>query len=328
MTSRDRSIGLASALGLALAQFRLIVLVLGTDYGRSADMSLAVIQGHPAWRVDQSRLLSPWLVLALTRIFPSFVSAHVAFSIAALVLAGWLAWRLGFTISGQRGAIVALLTFHVAFAFLLSRPWLMSWDYVDAIVFLAFTGCVVSEAESLVIALLFAVGVLNHEIAFFIALYLIVDPPIQWLIGGKLNVERTLIGIGCLAAGIATVEFVRLKLLIEETGPKIFLDAPAHASGSFHFTLGENVAQLASMFTTFNYALPILVPTFLVAVLALAVTLARRDPRRFMGLAVTNVAMIGALLTFGRILETRIYVVLIPLLVFGCTYLAKSEPNS
>jgi hypothetical protein len=79
------------------------------------------------------------------------------------------------------------------------------------------------------------------------------------------------------------------------------------------------------MFTHFDYGMPIMILVFLVGVVTAVAQLAIRDPRRYLGLAVTYVLLIGSLLAFGLVLETRIYVVLIPVVVLAAANLAGAH---
>ena len=330
----SRLIGGALAALFALAQFRMIVIVFGADYGRAIQAARGVVEGTPHWRVYQGRVLSPYTIEGLSAVFPSFTAAHVFFSIATLAAAGWLAWRLGERLAGRRGAVLGLVTLHATFALLLARPWLYAWDHVDVIVFLLFVDFAIQGKRWPWFAGLFVLGVLNHEIALFIALWMIVDPVARWVLGRRgvipaapFDRVMALAGAACLVAGVVGVEALRGALLVEEIGPKIFLDAPAGTGGAFHFTLGDNLRALGEIFTTWDYGMPIVIPALLVLVLVLAAALASRDPRRYAGLAVTHLALVGSLLAFGLLHETRIYVVLIPILVAGAAVLTAPAPH-
>jgi hypothetical protein len=82
----------AATLAAACAplQFRLLVLALRPDYGRSIEAALRVVTGHPHWRVYQNRVLGPYLVQGLSHLFPNFAAAHVFYTITTLSVAGYL----------------------------------------------------------------------------------------------------------------------------------------------------------------------------------------------------------------------------------------------
>ncbi len=141
-------------------------------------------------------------------------------------------------------------------------------------------------------------------------------------------------GLLCGVAGLVVVSTLRRTLLTEEIGPRIFSDAPQVGGHLIALTLMDNLSDIASAFTTYSSQMFVVVPMFLLGVVAIALLLAYRWPDRLAGLAFVYVAMVAALFTFGKIYETRIYVELIPLLVAGAVTLAsrnhfsESSPGS
>jgi hypothetical protein len=308
-----RVITWASAVVLALAQFRLIAFVFGDQYERCVQAAQGVIDGRPHWRIYQSRVLSPYIIDTLSHVMPSFVSAHVLFSLVALAAAGMIAARIGERV-GRRG-LVAMFAFHAMFALLLARPWLYAWDFVDAIVFLLFVDFVLAGRPWTWFLALAALGSLNHEIAAFICIWPAANAVFRR--EGKLAWKPIAGAAACFVAMLAVVELLRGALLVEQMGPKMFPDAPAGMGSSFYFALPLNVDILGRIFTHFDYGMPMVIPVFLAAVVAFAVVLARREPARFGALAATYLVVIASLLVFGVLVETRIYIVLIPLVVLG-----------
>ena len=102
-------VGLLLAIFCAFAQFRLIAMMFQTWYGRAVEAAYGVVIGMPHWRNYQSRVLGPYVIERLTKVFPDFLSAHVFLSIVALTIAGLLAWRLGLLLTESvTGAALAL----------------------------------------------------------------------------------------------------------------------------------------------------------------------------------------------------------------------------
>jgi hypothetical protein len=331
---RSSWVGGGLAVLLAIAQFRLIAMMLQADYGRSIQAAAGVVEGRPHWRVYQNRILGPYAIEGLSSVFPSYIAAHVFLSIVVLAAAGFIAWRIGERVGGRRSALLALVTLHLGSALLLAKqvgvlPWLYIWDHIDILVFVLFVEFVVADRPWPWFAALAGVGVFNHESAVFVAGWLIVDPVARWYLGktgrippAGIDRRRVLIGALLVATSMLVVESLRTALLVEEIGAQLFGDLPNTIGGSFHVTLGDNVRTLNAIFTQSDYAMPTLVPIYLLGVVALIIAIARRDPDRFLGLAATYLVLIASLLTFGRLLETRIYVVLIPVAVLGAVLLA------
>jgi hypothetical protein len=331
-----------AALALALAQLRLIVLVFDNAFVRAAEAARGVFEGYPHWRIYQNRVLAPYLIEGLARVFPSYLSAYTVFVLATLVAAGVIAWRLGTRVAGPRGGTLALCAFHLGFALLLSRPWLYAWDYVDAIVFLVFVDFVVAEKRWPAFVPLVVVGVLNHEIASFVAAWLVADALVRWWVGrargekptgapgaqpagAQLAWVQAAVGAGLFAASFVVVESLRSALLIEQIGPKLFTEAPPDIGSSFYLALGRNLGLVGKAFTEFGYSLPMLVPLLVIASLAVSAWLALREPVRFGGLALTYVGITASLVVFGAMFETRIYVVLLPLVILAATYAGRDD---
>jgi hypothetical protein len=317
--SRSRLGFAALATALAIAQFRLVMFVFGGEQmGRCIAAARGVVDGTPHWRIYQSRILAPYLIDALAHVLPSFGSAYVLFCIAMLTACGLISARIGDRVAGRAGAVAALLAFHVAFALLLARPWLYAWDFGDALVFLVVVDLVVAERPWRSALPVLAIGLFNHEIANFIAIWIVADAVARWLAGGRkraLAWKQIAAGAACLIVSFAVVDVVRSALLVEEIGPKLFADAPADMGSSFYFTLGHNLDWLGQIVTHFDYSFSILVPVGVVAAVAVCVVLGVREPARLGGLAAMYLAIIASLFAFGVLLETRIYIVLIPLVV-------------
>jgi hypothetical protein len=323
-------LGAGLALLLAMAQLRLIVMLLRNDYGQLIQAARGVVEGRPHWRVFQNRILGPYAAEALSALFPSYVAAHVSLSIAALAAAGIAAFRLGERAGSRSAGLLALVAFHLGFTLLLALSWIYIWDFITALVFLLFVQFVAAERPWPWIAALAIVGVLNHEIAVFIAGWLVVDPPARWALGrmrvipaAPLDRLRMLCGALVAAASLVVVERLRTALLVAEIGPEIFPRTARTAGESFHFALGDNLTTLKSL-ASISYGLPQLVPLYVLAAIGLVVSIARRDPRRFVGLSATHLAMIATLLTFGLLLETRLYIVLLPVVALGAVLLTAA----
>ncbi len=330
LPSRFATLGATLSAILALGQFRLILLLLDTDYTRSMEAAQGVVAGTPHWRVFQSRVLAPYAIQGMERLLGSYGAAYKAFCAGALVAAGYLAWTLGRRVGGTlRSAGLGLLLFHVAFAFLLSRPWLYAWDYVGAILFLLFVHFVASGRAWPWFAALCAVAAFNRESAYFIALWMLLDPVMRHFAPARDGAPRAPFNRGmaaagavCLVGSAAVVEGLRRTLLVRELGPELFAKAPGQAGAYAHLQLRDNLTVIREQF---GYQSPLLLFVGLIAVLSVA--LARREPRRYAALGVVHLVVLGSLLVFGVVQESRIYIELIPMLVLGGVTLAAAEES-
>jgi hypothetical protein len=332
MTEKRSAVLLGTGLSVffALVQFRLIVLVLGPNYGRAVDAAAGVLNGHPHWRAFQPRVLGPLLVELTSLVLPSFLAAHVFYSIATLAVMGFLAWRLGWRYGGTiASALLALFAFEASFAFLLSPPWLYAWDYLDIIVFLVFVEFVIEGKSWPWFACLLVIGILNRQSAAFIAVWMILEALSRWHFGRKdrhaVPLDWTFLaaGISGLVLAMAIDEAITRMFFIEEIGPKIFTDVGPEKAGQFQkFQLFTNLRLAWGALTQFQYTLPFLILVFLGVCLALAVALMRTG-RRYVALGLTFITMVLADLGYGYFTETRVYVELIPLVVLGVLVLTR-----
>jgi hypothetical protein len=309
----------------ALVQVRLIHMLFLDQYEASVDASMAVLTGHPLWRVFQSRLLGPLLIAGIEQVVHSPRYAFALFSIVALAAAGFIAWRLGRRIGGDaRAGFLALLIFELGFACLLSSPWLYAWDYLGVVIFLLWVDFVLAARPWPWFVALFAVAIVNRESALFIALWMTIDPLARWILGrarviarGRLDWRLLVAGLACFVAGSALVDFLRNALLVEERGPIVYPAEAAYAGAQAHLRLADNLHSIARAMTSFEYYMGFVVVFFLLILVGLMVRLAWLHPERLTGLALTYFALLVSLIVFGVVFETRIYVEFIPLAVAG-----------
>ncbi len=319
-TLRLNALWTAVALLCALAQFRLIMMVQGRHYGDAIKATQGVLDGLPHWRAFQSRLLGPWLVEGIQRVVGDLVSAHVTYEIGMSTLAGWLVLKLMNRLHGPHAAWGAFLVLQLLFAFLLHPLWLYAWDNASIVLFVLFTYFVMTDKSWRWFATLFAVAVFNRESALYIALWMVLDPVCKAALSRQrpTRPQWAMIGVGalCLLGGMVLIETLRSTLLIKEVGPELF-NLPELADLIFISQWDTNAAFVASCFSRFNLGMAFLIPLFLLAVLALAATLAWRDAKRYLGLALIQVVAICALFIAAVLEETRVLLELVPFFAMG-----------
>jgi hypothetical protein len=326
-------LGIGLSALFAIAQFRLIVFVFGKDYGRAVDAAMGVVAGRPHWRAFQSRVLGPYLIDGLSHVFPSYLAAHVAYSIGTLAVMSFLAWRLGYRLGGTvSSALLALFVFEAGFAFLLSPPWLYAWDYISIILFLLFVGFVAEGQSWIWFAGLSVVAMFNRESAAFIALWMILEALVRLYRtrhesqGERQDWLLLIAGILCLIASYALIEYLRRTLLIEEVGPKLFPDANLQPGQIQIMQFMTNLTLAKGILTQFRYDMGVVILIFLMISAALAIGIMRVDGGRYLALGLTFLVMEAAGVTFGYLAETRIFVEMIPLLVLATLVLPRSTP--
>ncbi len=127
---------------------------------------------------------------------------------------------------------------------------------------------------------------------------------------------------------------MRAALLIHEVGPDRWPAIGQAAGTQFHFTLWSNLDQVWKMLADLGHGMAaatiVLLGTvvfFLGAVAWVAVRLSRRDPSKYFALALTHLLLCASLLAFGVLLETRIYLELVPFVAVGTAVLLGDAPS-
>jgi hypothetical protein len=322
---------------LAIVQIDHILLIQSATLGANIDAALGVTTGHPHWRVDQNRVLGPYLLKGLAGLFPGdkgYVAPYLIILAASLVLAGYQAWRIGNKIGGAQTGWFALILLHLFFAFFLSKIWLYIWDFIGLNVYFAFVEFVICEVPWYWFTALFAIGILNRESGQFISLWLVLQPICCWLVRKSLpwRTAGTMLAAGllCLISGALLVDYLRTSLLIEEVGFRISGGMAKGYGPNFHWKLPYNILKLehvwgSDIFSILSISLPL---TIYLIVITFAVVLVRMNSKRYLALAMTSMVSGISILLFGTITETRVFIEMIPFLILGSCLLFQSRKTS
>lgn len=281
-----------------------------------------MVTGHPPWREFQSRVLAPYIVLGISRITHNFLSAHFLFGIVAIAVAGYLSWQLGLRAGGDlKSATISFLALQFGFCYLFSPPWLYAWDYLGILIFLVFIFMVVDQKSWVWFTGLFIIAILNRESGEFIALWMVLDPFAKAFFSGKrasqhriMNWRMAIAGFCCLISGAVIVEFLRVHLMIQEMGvPGIV----AHRTGFVFLQMSTNLAEIVRALRHIRNGFEAPMLLFPVAVVYYAVRLAAMNPRQWLALSLVSLANLGAIFVVGIVFESRVYLELLPFVIFG-----------
>jgi hypothetical protein len=317
---------IVASAGVALAQFRLVVLIQGHQYAESIDAALGVINGVPHWANYQSRILGPYTVRFLATFTDgNFVLAHVVFLILTTMVAGLLFLQLTTRRFGAQAGWAAFIAFHLGFAALLNERWLYAWDHYSIIVFTLFVYFVYAAKDWRWFTALYAVALFNRESALFIAMWMVLQPICRVCIEhGRekrwQGFDRTMCAAGvlCGVIGLFILRLLRQSLLIHEAG---------RAPGIVHnyiIAWDRNVADMAGTLAT-NFGMQLVCPAFLALTAVIAFLLAQRNPGRFLAIGITHIALCVSIVIFGVLTETRVMLELVPFVVFGLIWLNTAE---
>jgi hypothetical protein len=237
-------------------------------------------------------------------------------------VSGFLVLFLSRRLYGTKCSVASFFIFQFFFAFLLNRPWLYSWDYYGFIIFSLFVFLVLTTREWYWFTALFAIAVFNRESALFIAFWTFLDPIFRFVSDRYFSSERApfewrlcVSGLICMPVGVAVITFLRKHLLIREVGPELFnIDPPG--SGFFQYHLIENLDAIRRSFEGFHAGIPFLYPIFYLTLLILLVLLTLKDWRRLAALSAVYFLMLISILSIGIFFETRLYIEMLPIVVF------------
>lgn len=320
---RGRIVGeVLLALAFALVNLRVVLLLMPKVLVRSAEVAAGVVDHEPLWRVYQSRLLGPHLAgitASLTGTNPAVATALVFLPALFLAFMGVL-WSTRRLQDATRPPLATLLLFQACLLLLLPGYWLYIWDLLALAMFTAFVGMTLLRPRRRWFVLLYAVAMLNHEMALFMAAWLALDPVMRHLAGRRgrgpstpLERSSVLLGTALLVGGVVLAEGLRRVLMIRETQPGLQLPPEVVYGRSFHFTLFNNLASLRNCLAdNMQNGFPVVVPLFLGLAVFVALRLLRQEPGRHGALAVVLLGMVASLLLFGLVYETRVLLPLVP----------------
>jgi hypothetical protein len=302
-----------------------------SDVVRAVQAEHGILEGYPHWRVFQSRLLGPWSEEALNVLFGSnYVLAHAIVAVVVLAIAGVVMFHAGRAIGGRQSGWSALLAFQALFTLLMSRPWLYVWDYFVLLFGAVFLLLVICRAPWWSFLFLMAAAFLNHESALFIGVWMVTKALTDaWAQRARPDGQMLAGGILGSLCGILLIENLRTNLLKREIGWELFKDAGKGPTSPFdayfHAQLAANFDNLIQWVTNSGFDLMLLVPLPLVMAAAFAVLLVVRHGLKGAPLAAYALSQIAALLLFGVLSETRIFLQMAPFLCLGGMLIAKPE---
>lgn len=321
------------AILFAFAQWRLVVLAHGADYAAPIQEAQHIVLGIPVWRVYQSRVLGPYAVQVLSLLTRNYATAYALVYCFCLTVAGALSYLTGFLIKKRTGGLLAFFLFQSLFALCLDRHWLYLWDAIDILVFYAFFIIVILGASWRWTVLLFAVAIFNRESALFIALWLLGDPICRWALRrlrGKpapvLDRSSMLAGALCMGLGILLVEGLRTALMVDELGIK--QGVPSIHGEHFFLPYRQNLEDTIQALSFADHQLQIVVPCFVIVILALILWIALARPTVYLGAAFMSLVQLVAVAVFGVMYETRIFLEFIPFVVVATVMVMRTNSDA
>jgi len=309
---------LALVAAVTLIEANVLLRLHGHHLKALTDAARGVLEGTPHWRVYQNRLLGPWLLeMTHTVTGLNYRESFMALAAALTALANGICFFTCLDLTRDRALSVRyVFYFALLFVALQDKYWLYLWDFADMIFFLLLVYGIFRNFGAVFFICLFTAALLNREDALFICLWLVIDSFTVTAEGGRrrfrVNGAKLALGICLAAAGTAYTKFIRDRLFIVSMLPRVGMDAKNAVFGQ-HFKLIYNLKYIAGFrfFDKFDFITP-LAATVPAAYFLFKLRLRQRE----MKVAALFFCMLISVLTFGRASETRVFFILIPVMLF------------
>jgi len=304
-------------------------------WNKLPDAAYGIITGKPHWRAYSNRLLGPYTIYLISQLGFSFETALVIFNFLMIWAQNTILYSL--LLKTTKNAFGVSLRYIIYFSFffiVLQDYYSYPWDYIDSVIFTIFAWGILRRKPATYFVILFLVELLNREIALFISLYLIIDAlkinhaisktrtyqeapvkrPIRSLVERLTITDRRKLSVGVLLslAGAFYTKSIRDLLFIESSLDNVGADISNKLIGN-HLHLVVNIKDLFFYnLTSLNFINSI----FVFGVIAyLLLSLPRFDEAHRKAFIIVVMILIS-ILVFGLINETRMFIILIPFLLF------------
>lgn len=273
-----------------------------------------VLIGTPAWLAYQNRLLGPAVVLMISKLGGTYVTALQIFFFVTVTTENFI---LYFLLKKTGNSSFASVRWVIVYSFLFiifqDSHVYYTWDGIDAILFTLFAYFMLYNRNTFFLVILFLVALLNRESALFIALFLILDS--LDFSGLRIRVVsnsiRNLV-IGCLLLvfGVAFTKFIRSYLFVRTFDGS---NDSIHQTFGNHFYFKENLQDLFIG----NLGNIGIINSFYILCSIIFLGFTYKSLNNFQKNAIIiYCAVVLNIMLFGLINESRLYIILFPILIF------------
>lgn len=284
--------------------------------------SETVTQGQPLWRAFANRLLAPYSIELISYLGLSYVQAHQVFVLLMTLAQNFLMFSLLLNLTERdRGATWRYFLIYIALFLLVQDKESFSWDYFDLLFFTLFSWMVFSGQPWRYFLLLFPLALINRESALFMAVYLVLDGLQFSRQGWRLSLHRRstahlVLGGLFLVGGLLFVEWLRGLNFVTSFYAGYGLDLDHRWFGN-HFQLLTNLKDLFwDNFQSLDILNSLLFSGFVLYPVWLASVTEDHAPERHLRFLMTYYSVMLGILIFGLVNESRLYLILIPMLLF------------
>jgi hypothetical protein len=278
-----------------------------------------ILHGTPDWYAYQSRLFGPMLVKAVSVASKRpFQIWYIPVCIVLLAIDNAIclvvARKMGATLIQ---AVGAALVFAFLFVAMQDLRWMYLWDYIDIAIMFGLAYGIYANLSIGYFAVLCIIGLLNHEQALFIPIWLVLS---SFRRDGsqRVTVDRARFASGFLliVGGVLYTKEISHLLF------RHFLDSDSAVTGrsAVLFGLPRNLNSLYKIELTWKFYL------FLELTMVVLNQLKPVAGSRFWPIALTVGGFVLSNLLFGLIFELRVWLPLVPIVVvFALWILQASE---
>lgn len=305
---------------LSLVVFKILDFSHAWNINDLSDAAYGVIIGKPHWRAYSNRLLGPYIVYFISELGFTFNRSLRIFNLLMIFIQNLSLYFL--LLSQTKKSYELTFRYMLYFSFILismQTTWSYTWDYIDAVVFIFFAYAIFQKRPTIFFVILFFIEIINRESALFIALYLIIDSYSFNNLGNIHNFKIILkdkmkfkIGILLAITGAVYTKIIRDYLFIESSFPSIGNDLAHSNFGNFFCLLGN----LKTLFISNITSLGIVNSIFVFGVILFFMVNLAKFKELHLKAFILFICILCSILAFGNINEARVYIILIPFLIF------------
>lgn len=263
------------------------------------------INGHAWWRAYQNRLLAGEIMSLIHG--NNVVNSYRVFILVFTFICNLLVFIL-FSKNGNNKAWIMTFVFALAFLLCQDQTWLYGWDFLNVAITVLLLIGIDNDLSMWYFICLYTVAIFNHESAVYIPIWMFISA----LPGNK---KKAVISFLLLLIGIGLIYYLRLTLFKGSIQNNIGLDKT-------HKLLGNHFYLLLNLNYIFTYPFTEVlkgwhfdfIPAFVVVSYLFCIRYWKN--KKFRNVLIYSGIMISACFTFGYIHETRIWLPIIPALLY------------
>jgi len=301
---------------ITTTEFKIIHYVHKDNISSFSGLAVSITEGQSGWRVNQNRLLGPYMTTTIMRGTGwNARRSYIFLTVALLFLVNFLSYYLFKSLyNGNKNyGLLYCAVFAALFVAILDDQFLYIFDYLDALVGLLFAYGVVRHKSISYFIPIFFVGIFNREQALFIPLWLILCS--IKIVKRKILLNRTWLLSGSLLMSFGVL-YTKIARDFFYVGGQYWMgtDESHKEVGNFVIPFENllNLFQQIQVFFTFNDSIPQWVLVLIFALPLYMIYYHKSYFRKNPAIAILMLAQGAAILTFAVIFETRTFTCLIP----------------